>query len=114
MDLHEQIRVITDVLEDKKASDITVLDIKGLSIMADYFVIGSGSNKNQIGAIIDAIEEKMLKVCGIFPKHIEGTKDSGWILLDYQDIIVHIFDIESRSFYDLERIWGDAKTLSLE
>ncbi len=114
MDITEQIKVITGVLEEKKAADIKVLDIKGLSIMADYFVIGSGSNKNQIGAIIDALEEKMYKVCGVSPKHIEGTRDSGWILLDYRDIIIHIFDMESRSFYDLERIWADAKTLILE
>ncbi len=111
MDLKEQVKVIINALEDKKASDISVLDISGLSVMADYFIIGSGSNANQIGAIIDEIEEKLFKECGLSPKAVEGNRNSGWILLDYRDIIIHIFDIESRAFYDLERIWGDAKSL---
>ncbi len=112
MDINEQVRIIIKALEDKKASDISVLDISKLSIMADYFIIGSGSNKNQIKAIIDEIQEKLGKA-GINPRHVEGTETSGWVLLDYQDIIIHIFDVESRAFYDLERIWSDADNVEI-
>ena len=112
MDIKEQVKIIIKALEDKKASDISVLDISKLSIMADYFIIGSGSNKNQIGAIIDEIQEKLGRA-GVTPRHIEGTNTSGWILLDYQDIVIHIFDVESRAFYDLERIWSDSESVDI-
>ncbi len=112
MELKDQIKIIIKALEDKKALDICILDISRFSVMADYFLIASGSNKNQIGAIIDEITDKLHKA-GITPKHIEGTNDSGWILMDYGDIIIHIFDTKSRAFYDLERIWNDASTVEL-
>ncbi len=112
METKEQVKIIVRALEDKKAADISVLDISKLSVMADYFIIGSGSNKNQIGAIIDEIQERLGKA-GVSPKHIEGSNTSGWILLDYQDIVIHIFDTESRAFYDLERIWRDSQNVDI-
>ncbi len=112
MDLKEQVRIIIKALEDKKATDISVLDISKLSVMADYFIIGSGSNKNQIRAMIEEIQEKLQRA-GIEASHIEGTEASGWVLLDYRDIIIHIFDVESRAFYDLERIWNDAESVNV-
>lgn len=113
METKEQVKIIVKALEDKKAADISVLDISRLSIMADYFIIASGANKNQIGAMIDEIEEKLYKT-GIRPKAIEGSNTSGWVLMDYQDIVIHIFDTESRAFYDLERIWGDSRVIKKE
>lgn len=110
MELKEQVNIIIKALEDKKATDISVLDISKLSVMADYFIIGSGANKNQIRAMIEEIREKLGRA-GIEASHIEGTEASGWILLDYRDIIIHIFDAESRAFYDLERIWSDAESI---
>lgn len=93
-------------LEDKKAEDIRVIDISQVSVLADYFIIANGSNKNQIQALSDAVEEKLGRA-GYPVKQIEGYESAGWILLDFRDIIIHIFDKENRLFYDLERIWRD-------
>ena len=106
----ELIKAIYAALEDKKASDITVIDISGLSVMADYFVIASADNIRQTGAIADNVEEVMGRM-GIEPKQIEGRSAANWILMDYRDIIVHIFDKENRLFYDIERIWKDGKKI---
>ncbi|MGN0305944.1 MAG: ribosome silencing factor [Lachnospiraceae bacterium] len=97
-------------LEDKKGEDIQVIDISEISPIADYFVLASGSNRSQIQAMADAVEEKMYKM-GYPLKQIEGYDGANWILMDYYDVIVHIFDRESRLFYDLERIWRDGKML---
>ena len=99
-------------IEDKKGEDIRVLDISGVSVMADYFVIASGNNKNQIQAIADSVNEAMIKN-KVELKSTEGYNTAGWILMDYGDIIVHIFSKEERLFYDLERIWRDGKPIEL-
>ena len=91
----------------KKAFDIKILDIKKISAVADYFVIADGTNKNQVQAMCDSVEEEMHKA-GYSLKSVEGYSQGGWILLDYYDIIVHIFSDEARRFYDIERIWNDA------
>ena len=91
-------------LEEKKANDIKILDISDVSVLADYFIIASGSNRNQVQAMADEVEERLY----------EGYQTANWILMDYQDIIVHIFDEENRLFYDLERIWRDGKVVSEE
>lgn len=98
-------------LEEKKAHDIRILDIKSISSMGDYFVIADGSNRNQIQAMCDSVEEKM-QLAGVPLKNREGYSNGGWILLDYYDIIVHIFSNEERSFYDLEHIWRDGNIVS--
>lgn len=95
-------------LEDKKANDVRVIDIAGLSVIADYFVIASGFNTNQVQAMADSVREA-LGIAGYGPRQIEGYGVANWILMDYNDIIVHIFSDESRTFYDLERIWRDGK-----
>ena len=97
---------IYKVLDDKKGIDIRMIDIGKISSMADYFVIASANNDNQIQAMVDAVEENLQKI-DVVPKSIEGQKRANWILMDYQDIVVHIFDVESRAFYDLDRIWSD-------
>ena len=93
-------------LEDKKGEDIQIIDISNVSPISDYFVIASGSNRNQVQAMADAVEENMHKN-GFHLKQVEGYDSANWILMDFVDIVVHIFDHESRSFYDLERIWSD-------
>ncbi len=99
-------------LEDKKAEDITVIDISGVSVLADYFIIASGSNRSQIQALADNVEEQLGKK-GAFVKQVEGYDTANWVLMDFGDLIVHIFDRENRLFYDLERIWRDGKTMDL-
>lgn len=99
-----------EVLEDKKAEEISVIDISEVSVIADYFIIAGGNNKNQIQALSDAVDEK-LGHAGLPLKQIEGYNNANWILLDFGDIIVHIFDKENRLFYDLERIWRDGKRI---
>lgn len=103
-----EIEVIKAALLDKKIEDIKVLDISEVSIMADYFIIASGSNRNQIQAAVDNVMEKAHEI-KINPKQIEGYDTANWVLMDFGDIIVHVFDNENRLFYDLERIWCDGK-----
>lgn len=97
-----------EALEDKKGEDIRIIDISEVSILADYFIIASGNNRSQVQALCDNVEEKLGKM-GIIQKQIEGYDNGNWILVDYRDIVVHIFDKENRLFYDLERIWRDGK-----
>ena len=92
---------------EKKAVDIIGLDLEGKSPMTDYFLICSGANKPQIKAICDNIDDKMAEL-GLNPDHIEGYQEAKWILMDYGNIIIHIFDNESREYFNLERLWGDA------
>jgi ribosome-associated protein len=99
-------------LEDKKAEDITVIDIRNVSTIADYFIIANGSNPNQLSAMQDAVDEEMYKA-GVHARQIEGNHSATWILMDYQDVIVHLFSREDRLFYDLERIWRDGKVIPL-
>ena len=106
-------RIAVQALEDKKAEDLTILDISGVSVIADYFIIASGNNRNQVQAMADNAEEALGRA-GYEPKQIEGYQSANWILMDYKDIILHIFSEEDRSFYDLERIWRDGKQISKE
>jgi ribosome-associated protein len=103
-------QAIVDVAADKKASDVILLDIRELSVIADYFVICTGNNSRQINAIRSAIEDKMSED-GIHMRGQEGSADSGWLLLDYGDVIVHIFGPMEREFYRLERLWSGAPTV---
>lgn len=112
MDSKEMAKLAILALEDKKAEDISLIDISEVSVLADYFLIASGSNRNQIQALIDSVEEKLGKN-GCNPKQIEGYENANWILMDYGDIIVHVFDRDNRLFYDLERIWRDGKKIDV-
>lgn len=100
-------------LEDKKAEDIRIIDISEVSVIADYFIIANGSNVSQIQAMSDEVEEKLYKA-GCPLKQKEGYTNANWVLLDFGDIIVHIFDKENRLFYDLERIWRDGTQITPE
>ena len=93
-------------IEEKKGIDLKVSEIAEISSLADYFIISSGSNENQVQAIIDSVDEQMSKA-GYEPRHTEGKSPTEWMLLDYGDVVVHIFNEEGRSYYDLEHIWRD-------
>lgn len=100
-------------LDEKKGRDIKVIDIHEVTVLADYFVIASAANANQVQAMMDSVEEQLGRA-GFSPKQVEGSSNSNWVLMDYGDVIVHIFDEENRLFYDLERIWRDGKILNAE
>ena len=106
-------KLICDALADKKGEDIKIINISEVTVLADYFIIASGTNRSQVQAMADNVEE-MLGKAGFEPKQIEGYQNANWILMDYRDVIVHIFDRENRLFYDLERIWRDGKSMTLE
>ena len=106
----ELAKLACDALDDKKALEIKVINIENVSTLADYFIIASRNNLNQVQAIVDNVEEQLGRA-GYEPKQVEGTRGSNWILMDYGDVIIHVFDEENRLFYDLERIWRDGKEL---
>lgn len=110
---NEMAKTAYAALSDKKGEDIRIIDIHDISVMADYFIIASGSNSNQVQAMVDNVEEELGKI-GCHVKQVEGYRSANWILMDYGDIIVHVFDRENRLFYDLERIWRDGKTVAVE
>ena len=101
-------KVAYDALDEKLGEDIEVLKIDEISVIADYLVIANGDNPNQIRAMLEQVEQRMDEA-GYASKRVEGNKNSTWILMDYGDVIVHIFSKEDRLFYDLERIWRDGE-----
>lgn len=103
-------KMAVEALEDRKGEDVHVIDISEISTLADYFVIASGTNINQVQALADNVQE-VLGRAGFDTKNVEGYESGKWILLDFGDIIVHVFDSENRLFYDLERIWRDGKLI---
>ena len=106
MNSKELVKKIYDALDDKKANDIRVISIGEISSIGDYLIIADGSSHSQLQALCDNVEEKMHEA-GAKLKNREGNSNGGWILLDYYDIIVHIFSETNRNFYDLEHIWKD-------
>ena len=107
----ELTRAIAAVLDKKKATDIKAIHITEYSIVADYFIVASGTSNTHVKSLADDVEYE-LKQQGVEPDHIEG-RATGWILLDYGSVIVHIFTPESRAYYNLERLWSDAKLIDL-
>lgn len=102
----ELVKLVYQALEDKKAEDISIIDISNVTAISDYFVVASGNNQNQLLAMQDEVDH-VLHDQGVHVKQIEGNRSSTWILMDYEDIIVHLFSKEDRLFYNLERIWQD-------
>jgi ribosome-associated protein len=105
-------RAAVDAAESKQAKDIKVLDLREVTSFADFFVVASGANARQIQAIADEIEVQLKKI-GEYPNSVEGYQNAEWVLLDYGDYLIHIFTEKARQFYDLERLWRDAKTVAL-
>ena len=112
MTAKELAKIAVNALEDRKAEDVTVIDISEISPIADYFIIANGTNQNQLQAMRDAADEALYKA-GVKVQQVEGNQNSTWILMDYNDIIVHIFSKEDRLFYDLERMWTDGKQIDV-
>lgn len=108
MTSEEKAELIISALEEKKGEDATVLDVRGRTLLADFFIIASGTSKTHIRALVDAIIDK-LEGSGIKRKRVEGHDESMWILLDFGDVIVHIFSPEHREFYSLESYWSGAE-----
>ena len=106
-------KLAIEALEDKKAEDIRIIDISEVSVVADYFIIANGNNKSQVQALCDNVTEKLGRA-GYQLKQSEGYHTANWILLDFGDVIVHVFDKENRLFYNLERIWRDGKLVEKE
>ena len=98
---------------DKRAVGLVVLDVRGISSVTDYFLVCSGRSTTQVEAIADAVRAE-LKADGVRPLHSEGVAESGWILLDYGDVLVHVFLEATRAYYALERLWGDAPAMELD
>ncbi len=103
----ETARLCAEAADGKKAFDILILDLRGLTYITDYFVICSGSNTTQVSAISDWIGQTLAKT-GVLPSHVEGQEESRWVLMDYGDVVVHIFDEQTRIYYALEKLWGEA------
>lgn len=113
MTAEDKARQAARVALDRKAMNVVVLDVQALSNVTDYFLVCSGRSTTHVQTIIDAIRED-LKEAGIRPRHAEGVPDSGWVLLDYSDVLMHVFLEDTRNYYALERLWGDAPSVSLE
>ena len=108
----EMAKIAYHALDEKKGEDIRIIDIAGISVLADYFIIANGSSESQLQAMVDNVEEEMHKA-GYSLKQREGYGSGNWVLLDFGDVIVHVFDKENRLFYDLERIWRDGKNIEI-
>lgn len=106
--VQNMVEVTIEAAKNKKALDIVTLDISDISILADYFIICSGNSTIQVKAIADEIKVKMEQV-GYVLDHVEGYKGERWILMDYKDVVVHVFHVEEREFFSMERLWADAK-----
>lgn len=106
-------RIAFDALDEKKGEDIKVIDISSISVIADYFIIVNGNSSSQVSALVDHVEDKMQEA-GYVLKQREGHGLGTWVLLDFGDVIIHVFDKENRSFYNLERIWNDGREVSAE
>lgn len=113
MESREMAKLAVKALEDKKGEEIRIIDISNVSVLADYFIIANGTNRSQVQALSDNVCE-MLGRSGVNAKQTEGYETANWILLDFGDVIVHVFDKENRLFYDLERIWRDGRLIEAE
>ena len=112
-DLDEEVKLALHYASEKKAFDMVALDLREIASFAEFFIICSGANQRQVQAISDEINEQVKKQLKQSPIRVEGYRTAEWILLDYGDFIVHIFEEKSREFYDLERLWRDAKKVEL-
>ncbi len=108
---HPYLAAIVEAAADRKGDDIVVLQVTEVSFLADYFVLVTGFSRVQVRAIALAIRDQVAEKCQRLPRHLEGERDSTWVLLDYGDVIVHVFMPEQRQFYNLEAFWGHARRL---
>ncbi len=111
--IKEMVKAAFMALDEKKAENIVILNIGEVSVIADYFIIANGNNPSQITAMIDEVQKKLAEL-GYTPVGIEGIRNTSWVLMDYGDLIVHVFSKEDREFYDLERIWADCAQVDID
>ena len=109
-DVEKNVERITNLIMEKKGEDIVILDLRKITSVADFFIITTGNSNVHVRAIAEDIREKMKKENKTIAWHIEGLKAQRWILIDYVDIVVHIFDYDSRLYYSIEKLWEDAKS----
>lgn len=112
-DLTEEVRRAADLAADRKARDLVVLDLRGLSTATDFFIVGTGTSDTHVKSVAEHVIEE-LKKSGVRPSHVEGIRGGRWVLIDYIDFVVHVFHPAARDFYELERLWGDAPLLTVE
>ena len=110
----ELARVAALAADSKKADDVVLLDLSPLTDVCDYFLVCSGDNARQVDAIVDEVREKVSANCGVSPLSCEGREGLSWVLVDYGSVVVHVFRRETREFYRLENLWGDAARVPLE
>lgn len=113
MDSKELLKVVVEAADRKRAEDIVALDVQGISLLADYFVIMQANSERQVKAIADIIEEKV-EEAGFEVRNVEGKDGANWILLDLGDVVVHVFKTETRQFYNLEKLWSDAPLADID
>ena len=112
MESKEKTSLICKILSDKKASNIVYIDVEKKTSLCDYFIIAGGRSKTQVKALAENLEEKLKKEYDIVPRRVEGVRGGRWAVLDYSDVIVHLFADEERDFYHLERLWEDGENLT--
>lgn len=112
-DLDPEVRLAIECASEKKAFDMTALDLRDIASFTEYFIIASGSNQRQVQAIADEISEQLKKQLGSRPVRVEGYSQAEWVLLDFGDFVFHIFEQKTRSFYDLEKLWLDARRVEI-
>ncbi len=113
MTSNEVLKHVVRILDSKKAEELTAIKIKDLTILAEYFVIAGGNSNTQVRAMADEVEYQLAQM-GLKPHKVEGYQSANWIVLDYLDVVVHIFQTQTREFYSLERLWSDGETVDVE
>ena len=108
----ELLKAAAAVLSGRKAEDITAIDIRGVSILADYFLLCTGNSTTQVRTLAEELEYRLSEQ-GVEPRRIEGAQTASWVILDYGDVVIHVFHRETRSFYNLERLWADGRPVDL-
>lgn len=113
LELPKEVARVAELLFDRKALEVTLLDLRGISTATDWFIIAGGTSDTHVGAIADHVVDEMKKE-GVRPINVEGAREGRWVLVDYFDFVLHVFHPAAREFYQLERLWGDAPTHVLE
>ena len=113
-DVEQNVERIIELIKEKKGENIVVMDLRDISSVADFFIVVSGNSSVHVKAIADELREKLKKNYKILPWHVEGFEAQKWILIDYVDIVVHIFDYETRKYYSIEKLWEDSKSRHIE
>lgn len=109
----QALEIIVKALDSKRGEEIKAVGIRDLTILADYFVIAAGGSTTQVKALADAVEFELKEKCGLTPARVEGYSSANWIILDYSDIVVHVFYKETRQFYNLEKLWADGEDIDI-